>query len=279
MAHKKVTLAQIPCQLHDKEANLRRMHSVVEGTTGDIVIFPELNITGYMPRDDLFKLAEPMNGRSITRVVEMAKEAEKDIVFGMAVEDEEVPGHLFNSALVATGNGDLYRYDKMYLPNFGPFEERVFFVGGRAAAVVPGMHAKIGLNVCYDIFFPELAKLESMMGAQILVNLSASPTTSRHSFDMVLPARAVENGVFMVFVNMVGVHGSLVFSGGSRILSPRGEVIAQAYDLKEQVVEAEIDLDEVPLARRFRPLARDVRPEVLEALESMLRVRPVSDDS
>lgn len=279
MTLKKVTLAQIPSQLHDKEANLKRMRSVVDGAAGDIVIFPELNITGYMPRDDLFKLAEPMNGTSMTRVVEMAKETEKDIVFGMPVEDEEVPGHLFNSALVATGDGDLYRYDKMYLPNFGPFEERVFFAGGRAAAVVPGAHAKIGLTVCYDIFFPELAKLESMMGAQVLVNLSASPTTSRHSFDMVLPARAVENGVFMVFVNMVGVHGSLVFSGGSRVLNPRGEVVAQAHDLKEHVVEAEIDLNEVPIARRFRPLARDVRPEVLEALESMLRVRSVGDGS
>lgn len=278
MTHKKITLAQVPSRLHDKEANLKRMRAVVEGTDGDIVIFPELNITGYMPRDDLFKSAEPMNGPSMEKVVEMAKESRKDIVFGMPVEDDEVPGHLFNSALVATGDGGLYRYDKMYLPNFGPFEERVFFAGGRTAVVVPGMHAKIGLTVCYDIFFPELAKLESMMGAEILVNLSASPTTSRQSFDMVLPARAVENGVFMAFVNMVGVHGSLVFSGGSTVLSPRGEVVSKAYDLKEQVVEAEIDLHEVPLARRFRPLARDVRPEVLEALESMLRVGSVKDD-
>ena len=277
MVKKKVTLAQVSCQLHDKESNLKRMRAVVESTEGDIVVFPELNITGYMPRDDLFKLAEPMNGPTMEKVVELASEYRKDIVFGMPVEAEGVPGHLFNSALVATGDGDLHRYDKMYLPNFGPFEERVFFVGGKTAVVVPGMHAKIGLTVCYDIFFPELAKLESMMGAQVLVNLSASPTTSRQSFDMVLPARAVENGVFMVFLNMVGVHGSLVFSGGSRILDPRGEAIVKAHDLKEQVVEAEIDLHEVALARRFRPLARDVRPEVLEALESMLRVRSSSD--
>ncbi|HIH00887.1 TPA: carbon-nitrogen hydrolase family protein [Thermoplasmata archaeon] len=277
MDRKKITLAQVSCQLHDKEANLERMRAVVKGTPGDIVVFPELNVTGYMPRDDLFKLAEPMNGPTMKTVVELASESQKDIIFGMPVEDERAPGHLFNSALVATGDGGLFRYDKMYLPNFGPFEERIFFAGGRTAVVVPGMHAKIGLTVCYDIFFPELAKLESMMGAQVLVNLSASPTTSRQSFDMVLPARAVENGVFMVFLNMVGVHGSLVFSGGSRVLNPRGEAVAEAHDLKEQVVEADIDLDEVALARRFRPLARDVRPEVLKALESMLMVRSASD--
>ena len=272
MALKKVTLAQVSCQLHDKDSNLDRMREVVKGTQGDIVIFPELNITGYMPRDDLFKLAETTAGPTVEKVLELSRDTGKDIVFGMVIEDEGMSGHLFNSALVATGNGDLYRYDKMYLPNFGPFEERLFFAGGKSAVVVPGRHARLGLTICYDIFFPELAKLESLMGAQLLVNLSASPTTSRHSFDMVLPARAVENGVFMAFTNMVGVHGSLVFSGGSRVLDPRGDAVAMAADLKEDVVQADVDLHEVAIARRFRPLARDVRPEVLEALRSKLAV-------
>jgi predicted amidohydrolase len=173
--------------------------------------------------------------------------------------------------LVATGHGNLFRYDKMYLPNFGPFEERVFFANGRSAVVAPGMHVRIGLTVCYDIFFPELAKLESLMGAQILVNLSASPTTSRPSFDKVLPARAVENGVFVAFTNAVGVHGSLVFSGGSRVLDPRGDTLAIAADLREDIVETDIDLHDIALARRFRPLARDLRPEVLESIVSMLK--------
>jgi predicted amidohydrolase len=247
------------------------MREVVKKTTGDIVIFPELNLTGYMPRDDLFKLAEPMDGPYVKKVVRLAKDSRKDIVFGMPIEDEKVRGHIFNSALVATGRGGLFRYDKMYLPNFGPFEERVFFTGGRSAVVAPGMHARLGLTVCYDIFFPELAKLESLMGAQVLVNLSASPTTSRPSFDKVLPARAVENGVFVAFANMVGVHGSLVFSGGSEVLNPRGDVVARAADLKKDIVEADVDLHEIAIARRFRPLARDVRPEVLDALGSMLR--------
>jgi predicted amidohydrolase len=247
------------------------MREVVRRTRGEIVIFPELNLTGYMPRDDLFKIAEPMNGPTLKKVARLAKEAGKDIVFGMPIEDDKVRGHLFNSAIVATGGGDLYRYDKMYLPNFGPFEERLFFAHGRSAVVVPGMHAKIGLTVCYDIFFPELAKLESLMGAQLLVNLSASPTTSKPSFDKVLPARAIENGVFVAFANMVGVHGSLVFSGGSQVLNPRGDVVGKAPDLKEGIAEIDIDLHDLVLARRFRPLGRDVRPEVLDALRSMLK--------
>ncbi len=266
-----VTLAQVSCQLHDKEANIGVMRKVVRRSKGKIVIFPELNVTGYMPRDDLFKLAEPMQGPTIRRVMNLAKDTRKDIIFGLPVKDEAIHGHIFNSSLLATGDGRLFRYDKMYLPTFGPFEERMFFAGGRMPVVANGLHAKIGLMVCYDLFFPELAKLEALQGAQMLVNISAAPTTSRPSFRKVLPARAVENGVFVAYVNMVGVHGSLVFNGGSVLLDPRGEEVSKALDLKEDIVEAEIDLDDIAVARRMRPLVRDIRPEVLAEMGRLLR--------
>ncbi len=176
-------------------------------------------------------------------------------------------------AVLASGTGETFRYDKMYLPNFGPFEERVFFSKGKGAVVAKGMHARLGLMVCYDLFFPELAKLEALMGAQVLVDLSASPTTSRPNFDRIMPARAVENGLFLVFANMTGVHGSLVFSGGSLVYSPKGELLARAKDLDEDIVEVEVDLSEIEVARRFRPLLRDTRPEVLDELAAALRRR------
>jgi predicted amidohydrolase len=266
-----VTLAQVNCQLHDKDANIKIMRKVVRRTKGKIVVFPELNLTGYMPRDDLFKLAEPMQGPTVRSVLRLAKDTRKDIIFGMPVKDDAIHGHIFNSSLLATGDGRLFRYDKMYLPTFGPFEERMFFAGGRMPVVADGLHARMGLMVCYDIFFPELAKLETLQGAQILVNISAAPTTSIPSFQKVLPARAVENGVFMAYVNMVGVHGSLVFNGGSVMLDPRGEEVSRALDLKEDIVEAEIDLDDIAVARRMRPLIRDIRPEVLSEMGRLLR--------
>ncbi|UCE91910.1 MAG: carbon-nitrogen hydrolase family protein [Methanobacteriota archaeon] len=271
-----VTLAQVNCRLHSKDSNFRKMRSVVTSSKGRIVIFPELNMTGYMPRDDLFKLAETEKGPFVRKVVSLAKEAQKDVVFGMPMKDERAHGHIYNSCLLATGQGDLFRYDKMYLPTFGPFEERVFFAGGRNAMVADGMHARIGMTVCYDIFFPELVKLEALRGAQMIVNISAAPTTSRNSFERVMPARAVENGVFVAYVNMVGVHGSLVFSGGSVVYDPTGEAIARAENLKEDIVEAEIELTDLELARRSRPLARDIRPEVVDGLRSELGLGGVS---
>jgi len=271
MAGTIVTLAQVVCQLHDKEVNLKRMSTVVRKTRGKIVVFPEMNLTGYLPRDDLFKLAETMSGPSIKAVSKLAKETRKDIVFGAPIKDEKIHGHIFNSCVLAAGDGRLFRYDKMYLPNFGPFEERVFFSHGKNAVVAQGLHARLGLMVCYDMFFPELAKLESLLGAQMLVDISAAPTTSRLSFQRVMPARAVENGVFLAYANMVGVHGSLVFGGGSVLYGPRGDALTAAKELEEEVLEQEIDFADLEVVRRFRPLLRDSRPEILNSLADALR--------
>jgi predicted amidohydrolase len=266
-----VTLAQVTSKLHEEESNLKRMRDIVRKTKGRIVIFPELNLTGYMPRDDLLSRAETVVGPVVRSVVRLAKETKKDIVFGIPMMDEQVPGLVYNSCLLATGTGQLHRYDKLYLPTFGPFEEKMFFAEGKRAVVAEGKHAKIGLMICYDMFFPELAKLETLLGAQILVNISAAPTTSRSSFRRVMPGRAVENAIFVAYCNMVGVHGSLVFGGGSAIFGPRGEELARGKDLEEDIVEAEIDLGEIEIARRFRPTVRDTRVEILDEIRSVLR--------
>jgi predicted amidohydrolase len=271
MAKVKVTLAQVTCQLHDKEGNLRRMRDIVRKTKGKVVIFPELSLTGYMPRDDLFNQAETVVGPTVKTVLRLAKQTKKDIIFGCPMKDERVPGLVYNSCLLASGKGRLFRYDKMYLPTFGPFEERVFFAEGKDAVVADGLHAKIGLMICYDMFFPELAKLETMLGAQILVNISAAPTTSRPFFRRVMPGRAVENAIYVAYCNMVGVHGSLVFGGGSVVLGPRGEEIVRAKDLEEDMVEAELELSDLDIARRFRPTVRDTRAELLDEISGLLR--------
>ncbi len=271
MSKVKVILAQVTCQLHDKEGNLRRMRDVVRKAKGQIVIFPELNLTGYMPRDDLFRHAETAVSPMMKSILKLAKDTKKDIVFGAPMVDERVPGLVYNSCLLATGHGRLYRYDKLYLPTFGPFEERVFFAEGTKVVVGEGMHAKIGLMVCYDMFFPEVSKLETLLGAQILVNISAAPTTSVPYFRKVMPARAVENAIFVAYCNMVGVHGSLVFGGSSVLYSPRGEEVAAGEALEEDIVEAEIDLGDVDVARRFRPTVRDARAEIMDEIGAVLR--------
>jgi len=235
------------------------------------VIFPELSLTGYLPRDDLFQLAETIVGPSIKAVQKLARETRKDIVFGAPMKDERVPGLVYNSCLLASGDGGLHRYDKMYLPTFGPFEERVFFAQGKDAVVADGLHAKMGLMICYDMFFPELAKLETLLGSQLLVNISAAPTTSVPFFRKVMPGRAVENAIYLAYCNLVGVHGGLVFGGGSVLIGPRGDELVRAKDLEEDIVECQIDLEDLEVARRFRPTVRDTRAELLDEIGAVLR--------
>jgi len=266
-----ITLAQITCQLHDKEGNFKRMKDIVNKCKGKIVVFPELNLSGYMPRDDLYVDAETPSGPTIRAIVRLAKESKKDIVFGAPIKDEQISGLVYNSCLLASGTGRLYRYDKLYLPTFGPFEERVFFAEGRDVVVGKGRHAVIGLMICYDMFFPEVAKLETLLGAKLLINISAAPTTSRAFFRRVIPGRAVENGVFLAYCNMVGVHGGLVFGGGSVVCGPRGDEIERGKDLEEDFIDAELDLGEVDVARRFRPVVRDTRPELIDQIGAVLR--------
>ena len=266
-----ITLAQITCQLHDKEGNFKRMKDIVNKCKGKIVVFPELNLSGYMPRDDLYVDAETPSGPTIRAIVRLAKESKKDIVFGAPIKDEQISGLVYNSCLLASGTGRLYRYDKLYLPTFGPFEERVFFAEGRDVVVGKGRHAVIGLMICYDMFFPEVAKLETLLGAKLLINISAAPTTSRAFFRRVIPGRAVENGVFLAYCNMVGVHGGLVFGGGSVVCGPRGDEIERGKDLEEDFIDAELDFGEVDVARRFRPVVRDTRPELIDQIGAVLR--------
>src|SRR5512137_1344636 len=91
-----VTLAQVTSHMHDKEGNLKRMRDIVRKSKGKIVIFPELSLTGYMPRDDLFIEAETVVGPSIKSILRLAKQTKKDIVFGAPLKDERVPGLVYN---------------------------------------------------------------------------------------------------------------------------------------------------------------------------------------
>ena len=266
----RVALGQHESVRGDVAANLARMDKTVTESGADLVVFPELFLTGYNARDGHMRLAEALDGPSVAAVKGMAKASGATVVFGMPERDPMRRGVIYNSAVLVRPDGTADAYRKYSLPNFGPFEEKVFFAPGKRAVVAEGRHARIGLMICYDMFFPELAKLETLLGAQLLANVSAAPTTSRPFFRRVMPGRAVENAVFLAYTNLVGVHGSLVFGGGSVLLGPRGEELGKGRDLEEDIVTAEVDLADLDVARRFRPTVRDTRPELLQEIVSVL---------
>src|SRR2546428_9946114 len=119
--------------------------------------------------------------------------------------------------------------------------------------------------ICYDAFFPELAKTYALQGADALAIISASPATSKPFFDKILPARAIENTLFVLYANLVGTELNIVFQGGTQAIGPRGEDLGRGKDFEADVVIVDVDLRHLLLARELRPTLRDTRAELFEA--------------
>lgn len=260
-----MALVQADPSLGDKEANLEKMRSFVDGTQADLFLFGELYLSGYMAKDSFSKLAETLHGPSVKAATKLAARADTDIIFGMPERDEET-GVLYNSSIYVSRDGQVRSYRKLYPANFGPFEELQYFGRGDELCVVETDRGKIGLLICYDTFFPEVPKGLALKGAEVLACISAAPATSKPFFDMVIPARAVENTCFFLYSNIVGTELNMVFQGGTQAMGPRGEELARAEDFEEAVVTCTIDPRDVETAKRFRPTIRDTRPEVLGLL-------------
>jgi predicted amidohydrolase len=125
---------------------------------------------------------------------------------------------------------------------------------------------RLAVTICFDIFFPEIAKVYALAGADIIVCISASPSVTREYFEKIIPARAIENTTFVAYVNLIGTEKNLTFWGGNCLIGPRGNLKAGGKAFEEGVVNAEVDLNELEVARKFRPTLRETRFEILDAL-------------
>lgn len=256
-------LAPVPAEA---ERNLARIAEAVRAAPSELAVFPELFLSGYRLGDRIRSLALRPEGPDPVReaLVALARRSATPLLVGAPVASAERPGELENAALLALPDGRLARQTKRYLPNFGPFEEGLAFSPtGESRPLALGAD-RIGVEICYDVFFPEVARALALGGASLLVNVSASPVTSRRLFERLLPARAIENGLPVVYVNRVGVEDGFVFGGGSGAWDPRGEPIApEELPLagaapEEHLWRVEVDLAAAERWRPFRPVLRDV---------------------
>ena len=264
----KISAVQAAPVVGNKEENLRIIEEYTVREKAELIIFPELFLTGYLCKDELPRLGITLHGWEIKRLEDISRSTGSYIIVGAPVTTER--GELFNSALLIGPEGYIGRYDKFHLPNFLPFEESIFFTEGKKIPVFDTDIGRIGMLICYDIFFPEVVQALSLQGAQIVVNISASPSISRDFFETLTPARAVENTVFYIYTNLVGTEERLTFWGGNTIVSPKGFIITKGKYFEEQAVSATIDLREIKSARLGRPVLRDKRREAFEILKGLL---------
>jgi len=269
----RLLLAQLAPVPGDVDQNLERLSRAVRAAPCDLAVFPELYLTGYRIGDRLHRHALRNGERPLAALREVASATGTTVIVGAPLASTERNGEVFNAAVAVDPAGEVHRQVKRYLPTFGPFEEGLQFTPTDRSVPVPLGPRSVGLEVCYDVFFPEVSRQLALGGAELLVAISASPVTSRRLFERLLPARAIENAVPVVYVNRVGVEDGIVFGGGSGAWNPRGDPIPAtpvpfAPAAPEEALSViEVDPTEAAHWRPFRPVLRDVagRPGSLDA--------------
>jgi predicted amidohydrolase len=267
-----VALAQMSCKRGDKAENLKRMERTVAKAKrqgAELTVFPELSLTGYVVRDQIYELAEKIPGPSIKIMEDIAKRNGMYIVFGMPELSQRTQATLHNTAVVIGPEGFIGKYRKMYLPTHSVFEEKRYFRPGYQTAALDTELGKIGLTICYDIYFPEVIRLTRLEGAQLIVCISASPGIRRSFFETLTAARAIENTAFLAYVNLVGIEDGLQFWGGSRLIGPNGKVLVQAKYDEEDFLIGQVDYADIIPIETFVPTIKDLRPELFDNLKKM----------
>ena len=266
----KLALAQISSKREDKEANFQKIEKLTikaKEQGAELAIFPEMSLTGYVVHDQFYELAETIPGPTVEKAEALAKKTGMHLIFGMPELSEKTQATLFNTAVFVGPKGLIGKYRKMYLPTHSVFEEKRYFRPGYQTAAFQTELGNIGLCICYDIFFPEVLRLTRLKGAQLIVCISASPAVRRSYFETLTCARAIENTAYLAYVNLAGVQDGLQFWGGSRLVSPTGDVIAKAKYDEEDFVVCEVDFGDLRTAETFIPTLRDLRPELFDMLK------------
>lgn len=237
------------------ERNLARFAELArERAAGaDLIVAPELLPSGYdldMLAADGPRLAEALDGPTVTLTAELAADLEATIVVGLLERDA---GALYDSAVVVEPHGLVASYRKTHL--YPP--ELPHFASGDRLTTIPTAAGRLGVMICFEHAFPDVATALALTGAEILVIPSAVPYGYEHLLALRTRARAQDNQLFAVAANLAGA----VFCGGSLIVDPRGEVLGQA-GTGDEVVHATIDLAAIEREREREPSLGLRRPEL-----------------
>jgi NAD+ synthase (glutamine-hydrolysing) len=254
----RVALAQINPTVGDIRGNARKIAdntSAARDQGAALVVFPELTVSGYPPEDLLLKTS------FLDRVGEALEElAAQTRGIVALVGFPERADDVYNAVAVLADGEVAAVYRKMYLPNYGVFDEQRYFQSGSEAGIFELNGIPIGVSICEDIWEPgPPAMTEALAGAQVIVNLSASPYRAGYgrARERMLVQRAVDNLAAVVFVNTVGGQDELVFDGHSLAIDQDGRVLARCPQFEECLTLCTIDPREVASAR-----LRDTRHRV-----------------
>src|ERR671930_35173 len=260
----RVALAQVNTTVGDIRGNAEKVREYIaraRDAGAQLVVFPELALNGYPPEDLLLKTHFLAAGREALDEVARSVKGMVALV-GFAEHRKDV----YNSLAVLAEGEVKGIYRKMFLPNYGVFDEQRYFQVGDAPALVRVNGAMLGLTICEDIWEPgPPATDEALAGAEVIVNISASPYHQGKGAERerMLVQRARDNLAYVAFCNLVGGQDELVFDGYSLVVDQDGELVARGAQFEEELIVCDIDPTTAQRARlrdaRHRPAARERR--------------------
>lgn len=263
----RITLAQVDSTLGSIDANIERAERVIAEAAGeapDLIVFPELYLSGYSVGNVDEDVSLRPDDERIRKLAAQAGDAGLLITF---MESGSRGLHAYNSAAYYQ-NGDLvHLHRKLYLPTYAVFEERKHFTPGQSMRAFPmAADHRAAILICNDAWQPPLPFLATQDGARLLLMPSAS---AQSSFPERFDSKGYWRGLtrfygrmcqlYVVFVNRVGAEGDLRFWGGSHVVDPWGEVVAEAAERQEHLLTVELDPHEVWRRRRDIPLVKEAR--------------------
>jgi len=253
----KIAGLQMCSVVGDIDANLARIDKAAERAAGEgaqLLIAPELALTGYGAADRFPVLAAPSNGRTAERLSEIAHRHRLTIVAGFAEKDG---GDVYNSVLLSDGgNSAIYRKSHLY----GPYEKQWFRPETPNTVLVTVDDVKIGMLICYDVEFPENVRRLAQAGADLIVVPTALPEGSSGRFiaEHMIRVRAFENQVFVAYINHCGADEHFAYAGRSCIAAPDGSLLAQASPNEEALLSADVSIGAFAQSRAENTYLRDL---------------------
>jgi predicted amidohydrolase len=272
-----LALAQVDNVLADVKKNVRRHLEVIgrarEGGA-DLVVFPELSLTGYSLKDNNWDVAIPLpqaggeNDHPLREIIE----ASGDISILLGCVEETPDFGIHNSAFFFEKKGVRCVHRKLYPPTYGMFEELRYFSPGNSVRTFDSILGRLGVLICEDLWHLPLPYLLAQGGAQVIIGIAASPTRLSGEGERIANARVNSElhrayarllSSYVVFCNRVGIEDGVNFWGGSEVAAPDGEIAVQAKLFQEDLIFATIDDNEVRRARRFSRHFLDDDPRLL----------------
>jgi len=268
----KVALAQMAPILQDVKKNFLRHLELIEkakDNQSDLIIFPELSLTGYTLKDLVPETALNPNEDALFAKMKLIS---KDISIVLGFVEEKEKGNFFNSAAYFSKGEILHIHRKVFLPTYGMFEEAKFFSQGKSFSAFQTPFGKTGLLICYDFLHYGADYVLFSQGADIIIVLSAAPGrgmnqsqtySSSHMWELMGETISRFSTTFLIYCNRVGFEDGKSFAGGSFIFNPEGKQLSRASYVDEDFLIQEIDFKALRKARKKLFYKRDNKPEVI----------------